>query len=489
MREFLTSQVKNGGGIPKTDQLQTVYLPDLYKQEKEKLINSFVDKKVALIFDEMTDDEGRYVLNILIAPLEFDDKDRVLAYLVDTVFLQATNHSSVGQAVGKTVQDYNISFDNVWIVDTDNAAYMKKCFNTILSGLFQNAVHITCLAHIMNIIGESFRKPFVEINAYVRAFNAQFFNAGSRKARFLNFIKSKDKNAPMVPNPCATRWNSWFDTVKYHEKYFKYMTEYIQLEKEQCGKNPPDSVTSIHDILTGPERQQSVERQIKIISEVCEPILSTLDMFQSRIPVTLHAYERFEELQLYFATFKQMTVDAFKHHFVDAEDVSLSKRLEIINMAKVAFQDCQDKLEKYMRPDDGQPGIQFLKASRLFNPRNCDLISKNMEQYTSIPTFAEIPSAEFDLYLNLLAPDALKSTEGVVNPHLFWKGVEDRVPNLSRLAQLIICAVTNSADAERSNSIYNLILDSRRRKLLPESLRMMVFLYYNNLVTSGVSKY
>ena len=148
----------------------------------------------------------------------------------------------MGQAVVKPIQEYGVDFNNVLIIDTDNASYMIKCFKSILSGLLPNAVHVTCLAHIRNIVGETFRKPFEGINKYIREFNAQFYYAGSRKGRFIRHLKSKDATAGMVPNPCITRWNSWFEAVKYHAKYFGYMTEYINLEREVCGKTAPESV-------------------------------------------------------------------------------------------------------------------------------------------------------------------------------------------------------------------------------------------------------
>lgn len=57
---------------------------------------------------------------------------------------------------------YEIGFENVVVFDTDNAAYMKKDFGSVRSGLFPNSVHCTCLAHIINLVGESFRIPFCQ---------------------------------------------------------------------------------------------------------------------------------------------------------------------------------------------------------------------------------------------------------------------------------------------------------------------------------------
>ena len=98
MRAFLDKHVKNGGAIKRTHTLQETYVPDLYHVEKNKLKDHLKEKPLCVIFDELSDCEGRYVLNVLLAPLELDDSGRVLAYLADTIFLEKTNHSTVSQA-------------------------------------------------------------------------------------------------------------------------------------------------------------------------------------------------------------------------------------------------------------------------------------------------------------------------------------------------------------------------------------------------------
>jgi len=56
---------------------------------------------------------------------------------------------------------------------------------------------------------------------------------------------------------------------------------------------------------------------------------------------------------------------------------------------------------------------------------------------------------------------------------------------LSSLAKGYKDAVSNSADAERSNSIYKLLLPNRRRSTTKQNLKALVFLYHNQRVRSG----
>lgn len=98
------------------------------------------------------------MLNILFAPLLItNNSNKIASYLVDTEFMDKCDHSTVSQAVIKVLHDYDIEANNVISYNTDNAAYMLKAFRTILTYLFPNAVHITCLSHICNLIGDSLR--------------------------------------------------------------------------------------------------------------------------------------------------------------------------------------------------------------------------------------------------------------------------------------------------------------------------------------------
>jgi len=94
---------------------------------------------------------------------------------------------------------------------------------------------------------------------------------------------------------------------------------------------------------------------------------------------------------------------------------------------------------------------------------------------------------EFDLYIQRLAPTAVSVAGGLWSTDrdvdFFWSSMVERLPQLSLIARIYINAVCNSADAECSNSLYyNLILDNRLRSLSEESIKALLFLYYNSNV-------
>ena len=140
---------------------------------------------------------------------------------------------------------------------------------------------------------------------------------------------------------------------------------------------------------------------------------------------------------------------------------------------------------KYLADNDGQPAIAFLKCCRIFDPARVALLLHNKNNYHHIPNFVKIFSVhEWELYLNVLDCDAATAQGlegGSVKVHIdaFWNRVHDRVPNLASLASKYKDCITNLADAEKNNSLYNIVLSDRRHSLSQQKLRELVCLYFN----------
>ena len=117
-----------------------------YEVELQKLKNSIVDKSICLTIDETTDRCGRHAVNILFS---FDNKTK----LARTDFLRV-NASTISQFVMDTIHSYNIPYQNIIIFISDNASYMKLAYSN-LSPFFTKMKHNCCLAHILNLIGET----------------------------------------------------------------------------------------------------------------------------------------------------------------------------------------------------------------------------------------------------------------------------------------------------------------------------------------------
>ena len=106
-----------------------LYLFEVFYQAEKAELKEIIKKKgLALILDELSNDEGRYVLDVMAVLLDFDElslNGNSVAYLLDTHFLSATNN--------RTVHKYGIDYDDGCVFNSDNVAYVKKAFcDTIL---------------------------------------------------------------------------------------------------------------------------------------------------------------------------------------------------------------------------------------------------------------------------------------------------------------------------------------------------------------------
>ena len=146
-----------------------------------------------------------------------------------------------------------------------------------------------------------------------------------------------------------------------------------------------------------------------------------------------------------------------------------------------AFSAANSKIEKYMCAD-GQPGVEFVKQLQIFDPSRIILFDSC--DFSALRGMSDVPLTEIKRYRESLGPMAMKVSGGIpLDLTVFWNSIKADVPKLAGCALKYIYACLNSADAERSFSLYNIVFSERRRSLSEENLKAFVFLYYNNFIT------
>jgi len=123
MREFLETSVKCGGGIPLANTLRERYVRKMYEKQQENISKKLTGRKIAVIVDETTDVMGRYVVNVLMQPLDaFEGDADCQALLVNMEFLESVNNATMAQVVIRSLAAMNVKFDDVLPFVSDNAA-------------------------------------------------------------------------------------------------------------------------------------------------------------------------------------------------------------------------------------------------------------------------------------------------------------------------------------------------------------------------------
>uniref|UniRef100_H3B5W9 HAT C-terminal dimerisation domain-containing protein n=1 Tax=Latimeria chalumnae TaxID=7897 RepID=H3B5W9_LATCH len=162
--------LKNVGIIPSSSHLRQFYLPRVFQnhvtemKEKLKTCNG-----ISIVTDETMDAEDRYVLNILgvLSEPECERELKLNMLLLDCAVLESVDFKTVSQAIWETLDKFEVTFHRITAVVTDNATYMKKAWERSRKPLFLNAVHVTCVAHLFNLVGDVWHKKFVKVNNLV----------------------------------------------------------------------------------------------------------------------------------------------------------------------------------------------------------------------------------------------------------------------------------------------------------------------------------
>ena len=121
-----------------------------------------------------------------------------------------------------------IPFDRVRAVVSDSAAYSKQ----IQTPLFPKSTHVLCLAHIVNLAFDVFKKSsdFQHVSTLISMVKSSLFKKPGRKSRFLSFLREAISLADvrLPPVPVSTKWNSWLEAAVYlatrlhtYESFFK----------------------------------------------------------------------------------------------------------------------------------------------------------------------------------------------------------------------------------------------------------------------------
>jgi len=128
---------------------------------------------------------------------------------------------------------------------------MKKCFIGGLKSILPNAVHITCWAHIIFLVGEQFHCALPLSDNLVASVKAIFSKAPGRQARYLNHLRQmKAAKISLPPVPIITRWNTWFEAALYHAEHLDEYISFVDAEIEHgCTQQLRKLSTLLHFTL------------------------------------------------------------------------------------------------------------------------------------------------------------------------------------------------------------------------------------------------
>ncbi|RHZ82361.1 hypothetical protein Glove_109g415 [Diversispora epigaea] len=150
--------------------------------------------------DETSDDCARSVVNTLFV-------FRTQTKLVSVDFLEQVNNSTIAQTLFSVLHFYNIPLNFPRLFLSDSAAYMKKSYRDVLKPIMPQLIHLPCLAHILNLIGETWQDfpQFSLIKTFLAKIKNSFVKSPARKARYITHLRMNGVASPCkIPLPNKT---------------------------------------------------------------------------------------------------------------------------------------------------------------------------------------------------------------------------------------------------------------------------------------------
>jgi hypothetical protein len=123
--------------------------------------------------------------------------------------------------------------EKVKILYTDGVAYMLKAGKN-LKVFYPAMLHVTCLAHGLNLVAELVRNEYPMVNKLISNTKKVFLKAPLRREVYTE----KCPNLKLPPEPVLTRWGTWLEAAVFYQENFTtikdvstYVIPYIKIKK------------------------------------------------------------------------------------------------------------------------------------------------------------------------------------------------------------------------------------------------------------------
>lgn len=343
-----------------------------------------------------------------------------------------------------------------------------------------NSVHVTCLCHIINLVSETWQhyKYFSDATSLVTWMRSVFFKKPARKRRWVAFLINKEAvQAKVPPEAVCTRWNSWFEAVKYHAEHVHLYRQFLLSEEStsMAVKN------ILGQILETEEKVQTLTLKLTFISDTCSKLMTSLTILEgTHRPTAVSADNVMEDLDSYLVNGTAETCGYGPKMDELLRKMGFWEKKDVLDNLHDAFHLAFTKFSKHW---DTHPARNVYRMARVFDPRQAPAMEKQIEAYSTLKPLAN-PSAELNeqwlAYHQCVSRDPLPTDMELAN---YWKGLSARFPRVAEVAVAFIYFPVSSVDCERSFSKYKTLLTDKRETLTELNTKRLAVMYFNGDVS------
>jgi hypothetical protein len=458
MKPFLLQHCDLAGHLPNRAKIHEIVIMQS-KKLQEEMKQSLQGKAITVVVDETTDSQSRSVINVVFI-------DRFNKYLVETVYVAAINHKVLAQVVIKTLNKYDIEYNNVDAIITDNAKYCLSSF-PIIGGLCSNSVHMRCWSHIAHLVGSAFceDKYCEPVNAFISSAQAYFCNSGKRRRRFAEYLKLKGAdNQAIPPMYIPNRWGSYFRSLKYWAQKIKHIVKIHTLfQDEEKKKNKKcATITNVSDIIF--TEKGLTESLIHIIIFFAKNTITLYDL--------IRILERTNKPQVHLL-----------YNRIEALKANLKANSHLF-----PFQSALTKLEHHWKI---HPAKELIQAAHYFHPRNAMLADmetpyRDLAKMNHIIPFFELEKDYDELFRQWRkywnTKHIILEEEKSFDIIQWWNdfGEMYQCERLASIVRRVLSIPVSGVDVERTFNKYRDVFSDRRKRLNEETTSALTNLHVNN---------
>ncbi|XP_050530617.1 uncharacterized protein LOC126899610 [Daktulosphaira vitifoliae] len=256
--------------IPNESTLRKNYVDSIYKNTLSKIQAEVFNRKIWVSIDETTDVDGRYVANVIVGVLHFEEPGKVM--LVNCEHLQKTNSTTIAHLFDRTMNliwPQGVEHNNVLLLVSDAAPYMVKAGSAIQI-FFPKMLHVTCLAHALHRVAEQIRSDFPLVDKLISSVKKVFLKCPAR----IQIFKDEAPELSLPPQPVITRWGTWLTAAIYYCDSYETIKKII----DKFDPNDALSIKTAQEVMS----ERRVEANLAFIKSNFSFLFSALTSLEEK---------------------------------------------------------------------------------------------------------------------------------------------------------------------------------------------------------------
>lgn len=467
--------------MPTADAIRREYVKKIGEERCENIKAEVAGRPVVVMCDETTYRKGRCVFVVLLRVLSCSESQKI--FVGGIRILERADGPECARAIVDVIQKFSIDFKNIIAICTDSARYMTSCVNNSLKILFsRDMVHIQCWAHKLNLVAGLWSIVLTELNTCVANTKSVFTNTRKRKHRYITFLKDKypngEKEAILFPSPVITRWNSWFTSVTYINKYLDDLVEFLkEVDDVSAGLQYFKDLTHHEKCV--------VQCSATFLLEHCLKLSETILLLEgSSYPLSHKLQSTLSDMKSAFELVGTGALGEKTQEAVGQLQTAVKKSAVCHQLKSLGIK-CSTKLARLMMEDPAKVFIENLGA--LFDPRN---VTTNIGNSALCAKAKKIPFLKdlseiillngytaFQEKIKSLLGEDREDEPNIVSVLLGMKSDHKEFVEKSVWA---LWVPPSNVDSERAFSKYGNILTDLRTNLKPENIEIMLGLSFDS---------